>query len=130
MAIVDGSSRTIVLYSADAESAPSGVVVLDATRTGHSVRWHPMRMHPGPVISGLQTVQAEWGETRQHDRGALPEPVDALLGFWRSPKTWADGDIVESYETLVSGGYSMHWVDRDPATPQPKWMRLLRSKRR
>jgi hypothetical protein len=120
----------VALEQPDAHAAPSGVVVLDATRAGHTVRWHPMRMHAGPVISGLPTVRAEWAETRQHERGTLPEPVEALLGFWRSPKTWTGGDIVESYETLVSGGYSMHWTERDPGTPQPEWMRLLHSKRR
>jgi hypothetical protein len=31
---------------------PAGIVVVDADRRGHVVRWHPMRMHIGPVPPG------------------------------------------------------------------------------
>ena len=79
-----------------ADEVAPGVVVVDADRNGHVLRWHPMRMQLGPPASatGAQTVLAEWGTTRRFPGATLPEPVAQLLAVWRAPRDWPDGEVV------------------------------------
>jgi len=115
----------VALEKPDAHAAPLGVVVLDATRSGHTVRWHPMRLHAGPVVGGVPTGIPEWGEPRRHERGDLPGPVEALLNVWRMPNPMSDQEIAEACKAMEEGGYKVRFPAREPETPRPGWMRLL-----
>lgn len=119
----------VALEEPDADAAPMGIVVLDATPIGHTVRWHPMRLHAGPVVEGVQTVRPEWGEVRRYENGDLPRPVESMLRVWRTPNTMSDLEISATCAEMEAGGYSVRWVERDPLSPQPGWMRLMRQLR-
>lgn len=111
----------------DPDESPTGVVVVDADQHSHTMRWHPMRMHAGPVTrEGAHTVLTEWGASQMYRDGRLPEPVADLLTVWRTPRTWADTDMIKTYVSMDTGGYSMRWIQRRPEEPfKPAWMELL-----
>lgn len=132
-----GASRLVVTWeNADLCTAlelpgddgfPAGVMAVDADRNGHVLRWHPMRMHPGPLSrAGAQTIAPEWGPRDRTRSAALPVPVANLLAIWREPRAWPDTDVISMYARMEVGGYSMRWVQRPADEPrQPSWMRLL-----
>lgn len=131
-----GASRLVVTWEhADLCTAlelpgddgfPPGVVVVDASRNGHTLRWHPMRMHAGPVgRNGAQTVIPEWGPSQQHQDAVLPEPVADLLAVWRQPRAWPDTELLKTSTSLETTGYEMRWVKRPTTGQQPSWVRLL-----
>lgn len=103
-----------------------GVVVVDASRNEHALRWHPMRMHVGPVTrNGAQTVIPEWGPSQQHQDAVLPEPVAEPLAVWREPRAWSDTELLKTYTALESTGYEMRWVKHQTSGEHPSWARLL-----
>jgi hypothetical protein len=51
----------VALKTPGADSVEPGVVVVDADRFGHVLRWHPMRMRAGGISElGSPTVLPEW----------------------------------------------------------------------
>jgi hypothetical protein len=105
---------------------PNALVVVDASRRGHTVRWHPLRLHVSPPDrAGLPIVTPEWGPAHRDQHAELPAPVAELLAVWRSPKPWSDADLLKLYASLESTGYEMRWIQRDDNNRQPSWVRLL-----
>lgn len=110
----------------DGSGFPNAVVVVDASRRGHTVRWHPVRLHVSPPgRAGLPTVTPEWGPAHHDQHAELPAPVAELLAVRRSPKPWSDGELVKLYASLESTGYEMRWIRREATGRQPSWVRLL-----
>lgn len=132
-----GASRLVVTYErADmaiawddphADQVPTGVVVVDAGRESHTVRWHPVLMTAGPPgPDGAATFRTEWGPPAHVAGGLLPPAVAGLLSVWREPRTWPQDEFMKIYAGWELGGYSVRWVQRPPdESGQPSWMRLL-----
>ncbi len=132
-----GASRLVVTYEhADlataledprADQATTGVVVVDAGRDGHTLRWHPVLMTEGPAAhGGASTVRTEWGPAARYADAVLPDPVGELLAVWRAPRSWPETEFLKVYTSWELGGYSMRWVQRPVGERnQPTWMRLL-----
>ncbi|MDT7708087.1 MAG: hypothetical protein QOG20_3694 [Pseudonocardiales bacterium] len=75
------AALNVALQSAG-DPFPSGLVVLDASLDGHTVRWNPFLMHVGPGRGdGLTTVLPEWGTPVHYPDGWLPDP---RRGRWPS----------------------------------------------
>lgn len=130
-----GASRLVVTYEhadmatawedPDADRAPTGVVVVDAGRDGHTVHWHPVLMAEGERGDAV-AVHATWGPPEVYPDAALPEAVVELLAVWRAPRIWPEVEFLKVYAGWEGGGYSMRWVRRpDGEQGQPGWMRLL-----
>ncbi len=92
------------------ESFPTGVVVLEAAATEHTVRWHPFGMRVRPERGGVATVIPEWGAPARYPGGWLPDPVAALLAQWRQWRE--DADLEETTAGLERAGYRMRWTAR------------------
>ena len=133
-----GASRVVVAFEnsdlcaalelPDAADAVPGVVLVDADREGHEMRWRPVRLHDGPVnAAGGPTVRPEWGPGMRYPRDfPLPPAVADLLAAWRAPRVWSEVEFVKAFAAMEVGGYSMRWVTRpEGETGQPSWMRLL-----
>jgi hypothetical protein len=109
-----------------ADGFPAGMVVVDAGRTTHTLRWHPMRLHLGPVSGdGVQTVIPEWGAERRFENAALPEPIADLLAVWRRPRDWPESELLKTYTSLEVAGYEMRWITREVDEHAPAWAQLL-----
>jgi hypothetical protein len=121
-----------------ADSAPTGVVVIDAARHaerepdgGHTIRWHPLRFtNPAaPTPSGVspRPVRVQWGPSARHPGGRLPAAVAQLLAVWREPRRWDDDrEFLRVMVGWEQGGYALRWVQRPgDEHHQPRWMRLL-----
>lgn len=118
-----GATRLVVTYERadmaiawedpDADHAPTGIVVLDASHGEHAVRWHPVLMTEGKRGSG-PAVQAEWGAPQRYPSAALPGAIEDLLAVWREPRDWTESEFLEIYARWEVGGYSMRWVQRPP----------------
>jgi len=93
------------------ETFPSGVVVLEATISEHTVRWYPFATRFGPVgTSGMPTVMPDWETPQRHPGGWLPEPVVKLLKSWRE---WSADDVLqERVVRLERAGYRIRWTAR------------------
>jgi len=103
-----------------------GVVVLDATRDGHVLRWHPMRMHLAPAAGGsTATVDPEWGPVQHVRNGELSGPVSRLLAVWRAERDWPEVEVIGTCAALESAGYQMRWISRHVTESAPSWVRLL-----
>lgn len=137
-----GASRLVVTWeNADlctalelpgAEEVQTGVVVVDADRAGHVLRWHPLVLRVGtPNSVGAPTARAEWGRAVTYPRDVeLPAPVSDLLWAWRAERVWSEGEFLAALGGMEQGGYSMRWVTRpEGERGQPSWMRLLGSVR-
>jgi hypothetical protein len=122
-----GASRLLVTWEhADlctalempgADSVGPGVVVLDADRFEHVLRWHPLQARAGGIGDlGTPTVAPEWGEPRAFPDSPLPGPVEELLGVWRMRGTWTDAEVERICHNLWAAGYEMRWVDIDDQT--------------
>jgi hypothetical protein len=112
----------------DADQAVPGIVVIDADRAGHAMRWRPVLFHEGPVNSaGAATVRPEWGPMMRYPRDfALPRAVAELLAAWRAPRAWSETELLQAIAGMEVGGYAMRWVSRPAGERgQPSWMRLL-----
>lgn len=88
---------------------PPGLVVLDADRTTHEVRFHPFDLGP----AGPDTVAPRWGPVNRQVRGQLPEPVGRLLGVWRAEQQWSPAVAAEAVRSLEVAGYGLRWVRCD-----------------
>ncbi|MDN5854039.1 MAG: hypothetical protein L0K86_14565 [Actinomycetia bacterium] len=92
------------------ESFPSGVVVVVASISEHTVRWHPYTAHVGPLCTeGVSTIQPEWGRPCRYPAGELPTPIARLVGTWRE---WTDADLPQLVAELEQAGYSVRWAAR------------------
>lgn len=104
------------LEAPGAGSVRPGVVVVDADRIGHVLRWHPMGLRAGGSSElGSAAVLPEWGPAQSFAAGALPGPVGDLLSVWRSPRNWTDTEITHVCDNLEAAGYQMRWLDFDEA---------------
>lgn len=93
------------------ESFPSGVVVLVATRSEHTVRWYPYVTRFGPVgTSGMPTVLPDWEPPRRYPGAALPQPVARLLESWRTRP--APDELEQQAVRLERAGYRIRWAAR------------------
>lgn len=110
-----------------ADTAPTGVVVLDAGPEEHTVRWHPALFTEGPDAGrGAPAVVARWGPPARYRDGRLPTAVAQLLSIWRAPRSWDDREFLRVYAGWEQGGYALRMVQRpDGEQRQPEWMRLL-----
>lgn len=89
----------------------SGVVVVEATRTEHIVRWHPYETRFGPAgTSGMPTVVPQWEAPQRIPGGWLPDPVAALLESWREPPE--DDELRDRAARLERAGYRIRWAVR------------------
>ena len=99
---LEGASRLLVVWEhqdlcvalerSGAEAEPNGQVVVEAVLDrGHSLWWHPFRMHLG---------------------AELPTPVAALLALWREPRAWTPAARADAWSHLEERGYRMRWVSR------------------
>jgi hypothetical protein len=135
-----GASRLVFTYehaemaraweNRGAESAPAGVVVVDAARDpkeGHAIRWHPALFAWGQdVAGGGPVIVPSWGPPARHPGGRLPDAVAQLLAVWREPRLWEDREVLHVLAGLEQGGYVTRWIQRpDGERHQPGWMRLL-----
>ncbi len=135
-----GASRLVVTWeNADlcaalelpgADEVQTGVVVVDADRTGHVLRWHPAVFGDAQLsASGGWTARAHWGRAVTYPRDVeLPAPVADLLWAWRAERVWSETEFLAALSGMEQGGYSMRWVTRPAGERgQPSWMRLLAS---
>lgn len=124
----ENSDLCTALELPGADEAVPGVVVIDAGRDGHEMRWRPVSLHHGPLNgAGGATVRPEWGPVLRYPRDfALPRPVADMLAAWRAPRVWSETEFLQAFTGLEVGGYAMRWVTRpDGERGQPSWMRLL-----
>jgi len=130
-----GASRLVITYEHadmalawedhDADRAPTGIVVLDAGRDAHAVRWHPVAMTEGERGGGV-AVHAQWGPAQYYPDALLPDAVEHLLAVWREPRSWPEEEFLKVFAGWEGGGYSLRWVKRPvDERQQPGWMRLL-----
>lgn len=93
------------------EAFPSGIVVLEATMSEHTVRWYPYLTRFGAVgASGLPTVLPDWGTPTRHPGAKLPDPIIRLLASWRD---WTETDnLAQQAADLERAGYRMRWAAR------------------
>lgn len=112
-----------------ADEVQTGVVVVDADRAGHVLRWHPAVFRTGSPTAtpGGPVAWAEWGQAVTYPRDVeLPGPVADLLRAWRADRVWSEGEFLAALHGMEQGGYSMRWVTRpEGEQEQPSWMRLL-----
>lgn len=96
---------------APGEWFPTALVTVEATFTGHTLRWRPFEIVWGPVGSaGVPTVQPRWGQPAVYcDRG-LPEPIQAALHCWRSLR---GGDIGTVANALQRDGFQVRLIARN-----------------
>lgn len=96
-----------------ADLAPTALVLVDATRERHTVRWHPLLMSAGvAAAAGLSNATTRWGPTSVCPDLPLPVPVEELLALWRAPRAWSDADVLRVYAAVEAGGYAVRWVKR------------------
>lgn len=97
-----------------------GLVVLDASRDAHEVRFHPVRLRAGSDDGGgSPLVVPEWGPICRSSRAVLPEPVGRLLLIWRTQQI----PVAERARVLTSleqAGYRLFWTSRNPAEARPR----------
>lgn len=107
----DDNDLSDALALAVPDPSTDNMVVLDATLTGHTLRYHPYRARPGALTpDGRQTRIPTWGTPRRwYPDGPLPPPVATLLEIWRAPHGGNAGQTVPILEAL---GYRMHWATR------------------
>lgn len=93
------------------DAFPSGIVVLEATISEHTVRWYPYATRFGAVgASGMPVVLPQWGTPVRHPGAVLPEPITRLLVSWRD---WTDADdLAERAAGLERAGYRLRWTAR------------------
>jgi hypothetical protein len=105
----------------------NAIVVLEADRSRHTLRWHPMTLDIGPpaAATGLPTVLPRWGRPVRYPGAPLPQPVEELLAHWRVPRRFPDWELIPTYSVMTAAGYEMRWIERDLTGRQPSWMRLL-----
>lgn len=80
--------------------APTGLAVVEASMTDHTVRWRPFRVAAGRV---------EWGAVGRFPDAVLPLPVEDLLSMWRRG---VDDDVVATVEMLERAGFLVRWAAR------------------
>lgn len=87
-----------------------GLVVLDADRTDHEVRFHPLRLAPGPDEDGASPVVVpEWGPVGRGVGCALLEPVWRLLRVWRTQEP-SRAERTQALASLAPAGYQRFWT--------------------
>lgn len=93
------------------DATPTGIVVLEATMTEHTVRWHPFRAESGPATTtGMPALLPEWGTPARHPGGTLPGPITRLLEEWRD---WTESDdLAVRAAGLEQAGYRIRWAAR------------------
>jgi hypothetical protein len=92
-----------------------GLVVLDADRTDHEVRFHPLRL--ADVLnegSAFPVVVPEWEPVIHEVGGVLPEPVWRLLRVWRTQQP-SNAERTRVLASLDAAGYRMFWSRQNPA---------------
>jgi hypothetical protein len=82
----------------------SGLVVLVADRTSHTLRWHPFDAHPSQDEQGRAVAVPEWAPVQHYPGARLPEPVMYLLELWRR---YHRGDVALLIEQLSAAGFRM-----------------------
>ena len=88
--------------------APTGLVVLDASMSSHTVRWHPYRLKLGQSHEdGVRSTLPEWGQPVRHDDVGLPGPIADLLALWRE---FRRGDLRQTRTELAEAGFIVRWT--------------------
>ena len=93
----------------------TGFVVVDATRGGHVVRWHPyMPVAGGPTSFDPDWVSVvpEWGRESKRANGPLPAPMADLLATWRAQPA-RPGEGPACAQAMESAGYRLRMTARD-----------------
>jgi hypothetical protein len=86
------------------------LAVLEASMSGHTLRWHPFQIHPGPHNrDGALTVLPTWGEPVRYPNAPLPGPIERLLRIWRE---WRAGDLNQTVISLQQAGYGVRFMER------------------
>ena len=88
----------------------SGLVVLVADRTGHTLRWHPFDTRPAVNEQGEPTSTPTWAPVQHYPAARLPEPIVYLLELWR---VYHRGDVAVLIEQLAAGGFRMSMTKRN-----------------
>jgi hypothetical protein len=88
----------------------SGLVVLVADRTRHTLRWHPFDAHPSQNERGRPTSTPAWAPVRHYPEARLPEPIAYLLELWRVDHR---GDVAVLIKQLAAAGFSMSMTKRN-----------------
>lgn len=91
------------------DASEPAVVVVDADRDGHEVRWHPFDMGFGALSSsGVPTLVPHWQASWREPGGWLPAPVHELLDIWRAgPGPHPLAQIIPAME---QAGYVLRWT--------------------
>lgn len=93
----------------------TGLVIVDATQSGHVVRWHPFTAVAGPPIKfapDLVSVIPEWGREARRPNGQLLAPFAELLATWRAQPA-VPVQVVACAEAMESAGYRLRWTVRE-----------------
>jgi hypothetical protein len=107
---------SIALEVPGAHALPPGLIVLDAARVDHEVRFHSLRLAaPADETCTLPVVVPEWGLVSRGVGCALPEPVWRLLRIWRT-QPLSNADRVRTLAVLERAGYRMFWTRQQPAS--------------
>jgi hypothetical protein len=90
---------------------PSGLVVLVATMSEHTVHRYPFDIRLGaPSPAGLPTVLPRWGTSTCERGGWVPDPLHRLLARWRQHN---ETDLLRHTATRLQGaGYRIRWAAR------------------
>jgi len=94
--------------------AGSALCVLDAQLAPCDVlRYHPLRMRPGPDSHRTGGVIPEWGTPDRIHNPSLPDPIERLLHRWRDGWEPASGEVVnDAVIELQTAGYSIRFMER------------------
>lgn len=109
---------SVALGVPGAQALPSGVVVLDADRVGHEVRFHPVRLTPGPD-DAPPVVVPQWGSALRRADAQLPEPVSRMLRVWRAEQPCSAAEKFRVISSLDAAGYTTFWVGREHPVQMP-----------
>lgn len=87
----------------------TGFVVVDATRGGHVVRWHPyspIAGGPASFSSDWVSVVPEWGRETWRPNGPILTPMAELLATWRAQPA-RPGEGRACAQAMESAGYRL-----------------------
>lgn len=103
---------SIALERPGAYGLQPGLVVLDADRISHEVRFHSLRL-AAPPDQGCTSpvVVPEWGPVSRGLGIALPEPVSRLLRVWRTQPA-PDVERTLTLASLERVGYRTFWTQQ------------------
>jgi hypothetical protein len=110
----ENTDLSIALEVPGSYALPLGLIVLDADRTDHAVRFHQVRLVGVGDERGVSpVVTPQWESVIRSVGGVLPEPVWRLLRVWRTQQP-SNAERARVLASLELAGYRMFWTRQNP----------------